>query len=412
MITRIPAGPPVKRPTKTRRSSVWKSIAALAAVAIALVSASYAEALLAPGYATWSDKTSSWLRDHGAGPVVDAYENWKYAEPPADTQPDMGAFGAPTGSPPPNEGTPGPGEALPTLPATAGQPAPTWVPGRAGPDGVPVSYTSAFQPDPSHRSIVAGVAIVRQSASAAHLVEGTTQPIPNQDTPGAIPAAGVPSLVAAFNSGFKLTDTDGGFLDNGRLARPLVDGEASMVIDDRGKIAIGAWGREVTMSSHVAAVRQNLALVVDNAAPVAGIDSNGDLRWGSAQNQLQFTERSALGITAAGDLVYVAAAKIDLRTLARALAGAGAVRGLELDIHPGTTAFNSWTQDAAGRLTPHVLLPSVHTNPDRYLDQDRRDFFYLTLRAGTPHQPWGRSDSAAVQTTSVLHADHRDQTGH
>ncbi|UUK33960.1 MULTISPECIES: hypothetical protein [Rhodococcus] len=42
----------------------------------------------------------------------------------------------------------------------------------------------------------------------------------------------MPSLVAAFNSGFKLKDIRGGFHWNGILVRPLVDGQASVVIDD------------------------------------------------------------------------------------------------------------------------------------------------------------------------------------
>src|SRR3546814_10600493 len=91
----------------------------------------------------------------------------------------------------------------------------------------------------------------------------------------------------------------------------------------------------------------------------AGVHSNADSSWGSAKNQLQYTERSALGTTANGDLVYVAASRVDLSTLAQALVDAGAVTGMELDIHTGLTEFNSWTVDHTGTLTPTTILPGV-----------------------------------------------------
>ncbi|QCB51253.1 hypothetical protein E5720_20985 [Rhodococcus sp. PAMC28707] len=387
-----------------REVKIWKMLAIAALVLLSLASVSYVRALTAPGYATWNDRTSSWIRDHGGAPALNLYENWRYASPPPDTQPDLTQHAtarALSGGSATSFGT------LPVLPTVAGSPAPTWIPGRTGADGIPVAYTALFQPDPVHRSAVAGVALVSGSATVAHIVEGKSQPVADDNTAAAVPSARIPSLVAAFNSGWKMKDIAGGYFSNGTSMQGLVDNQASAVVDDAGRLSVIDWTSGAAVNPHIVAVRQNLALIVDHGSIAAGLQSNGDNRWGSAKNQLQYTERSALGTTAHGDLVYLAASKVDLPTLAQALLDAGAVTGMELDIHGGLTEFNSWAVDHAGTLTPTAVLPTIQDKPDRYLTPDQRDFFYLTLASPTPNQPWAATDTSAttmqadVQSVSI-----------
>ena len=92
------------------------------------------------------------------------------------------------------------------------------------------------------------------------------------------------------------------------------------------------------------AVRQNLHLIVDKGRPV---DALADNNWGTTKNQVQYTWRSGLGVDAAGSLVYVAGANLNLVTLADALIQAGAVRGMQLDIHNEMVAFLSYPCGAA-----------------------------------------------------------------
>lgn len=370
-----------------REVTIWKVLGVAVLVALSLASVSYTRALLAPGYATWNDKTSSWVRDHGGAPLMNAYENWRYASPPPDTPPDPSHLTSPTAIPGGAATSLG---VLPSLPTVAGSSAPTWTPGRADLSGQPVAYTSIYQPDPAHRSTLAGVAVLSQTSTVAHLMAGTTQPDSGASSAGgnAIPSNDVPSLVAAFNSGWKMKDIAGGYYSDGTIVRDLQNGQASAVIDDTGHLSVRDWSTGDAVPRHIVAVRQNLALVVDGGSIAPGIDSNTDMRWGSPKNQLQYTERSGLGVDARGNLIYVAADKVNLQTLAQALLDAGAVTGMELDIHGGMTAFNSWAVDAAGRLGPSALLPTVQKAPDRYLAPDRRDFFYITLDSATPTQTW------------------------
>jgi len=143
----------------------------------------------------------------------------------------------------------------------------------------------------------------------------------------------IPKLVATFNSGWKMSDACGGFYLTGRSAGQLRAGQRSLVIDDTGAATVGQWARDVSMNPHLVAVRQNLALIVDHGQPVDGLAANSGQRWGSYENQHQYTWRSGVGVDAAGDLIYVAGAKLTLPTLALALVDAGVLQAMELG-HP------------------------------------------------------------------------------
>lgn len=341
---------------------------------------SYTQALTYPGNAGFQDRTVGWVRDNGGNDLVNVVENWYYTHnAPPTVLPQAGTIPDPATS---TRTVTVAG--LPTLPVHSGSSAlpgeGRWVEGRRAADGRPALYTSFILPDAQHLSVVAGVAWIRQDTMAAHLVAGTRQP----DTgpwPGnsAVPQEDVPHLLATFNSGFKAKDITGGFYLDGRSSRDLVSGEASVVIYNDGRVEIGAWNTDVRMTTDVKAVRQNLHLIVTNGQPESGLTVNSAGRWGSAQNQLQYTWRSGLGTDQNGNLIYVGGADMTLQNLADALVQAGAIRGLELDIHGGQVNFSSWMPQGQDP-TPQKLLPSMPKTADRYLAPDQRDFFYLTVR--------------------------------
>lgn len=140
---------------------------------------------------------------------------------------------------------------------------------------------------------------------------------------------------------------------------------------------VGAWGRDVSMTPRVTAVRQNLPLIVDHASPVAGLDNNVCHRFGSLKSQFEYTWRSGAGVDAQGNVIYVAGHHLTLVTLAHAMSQAGIQRGLELDIHPHVVSFDIEQHTAAG-VRPAHLLTSMDEPANRYLAADQRDFFYVT----------------------------------
>src|SRR5205085_8029339 len=118
-----------------------------------------------------------------------------------------------------------------------------------------------------------------------------------------VPVASRASLVAAFNSGFKLAGSRGGYYADGKMVRPLVNGAASLVIDSDGRPTVGTWGRDVSMAPTIASVRQNLSLIVDNGTPVAGLDTNASGLWGGTLGNKALVWRSGVGVTGDGALL-------------------------------------------------------------------------------------------------------------
>lgn len=363
--------PPAAR---RRRRTVGLALAVLL-VGVAVPTASLLQALTYPGEASTPVRLVEWVREHGGGGIVDLVENWWYARPPAAAPPAPGDL-----PPPPTAVVTGAPPALPAAaPALPGEG--QWVAGAPSGSGEPALYTTFERPDPAHRGVVAGVALLESRSTTTRLFAGTREPLAGgrPDT-ARVPDALRGSLVATFNSGFKIQDARGGFYADGHALVPLRDGAASLVVHRDGTATVAQWGRDAVARPDVVAVRQNLDLVVDGGRPAPGLAGNNDQRWGSAKNQLQYTWRSGIGTDAAGNLVYVAGDGMNLVTLAAALAQAGAVRGMQLDIHSQMVDFFSYRRSGPGPAVATRLLPTMPGRLDRYLVPDQRDFVAVTLR--------------------------------
>ncbi|MDQ6696241.1 MAG: phosphodiester glycosidase family protein [Actinomycetota bacterium] len=368
---------------------MWRRrVAVVLLVALAPVSWSYYRALSYPGSAGWEMRTVEWLRSHGAGGTVDSIEVWYYTRHHPPTS------GVPKGPLPRTltftqarlvavERTHG---RLPRLtpairPSLRGEA--VWHPGRRGPRGRPAIYTTWFRPDPAHPTLVAGELWIDPSQARLHLVAGTKDP-------GGGPWPGMAEIepgqrsttLAAFNSGFLMAGAHGGFYENGRTYKRLRRGKASVVISPNGRATVAQWGRDIGSTRGVAAVRQNLALIVDHGHPVRGLTRNTHFEWGSRQSQLEYVWRSGLGVDAQGHLIYIAGNKFTLTTLAAALVQAHAVRAMELDIHNDMVSANLFSPQPGhvGGVRAWKLLPQMPRPATRYLQPDQRDFFTVSLR--------------------------------
>jgi len=255
----------------------------------------------------------------------------------------------------------------------------------AGPkvDGIPTMYAAFLRPDPIHTSLVSGVVWMDPTLLTMRLVPGTQEPGGSGwRWFGLVPRSARKNLVAAFNSGFRLKSSLGGYYSEGRTVVPLVRGAASLVIFKDGTAAVGAWGHDVRMTHQVASVRQNLSLMVDRGRVVPAVDSNSTALWGATLGNRLYVWRSGVGVTRDGALVYAAGNGLSVATLARLLQRAGCVRAMELDINPEWTTFNFYAPD---RRSPYgvsgsKLLPDMERSADRYLITDERDFVAVLQR--------------------------------
>jgi hypothetical protein len=308
--------------------------------------------------------------------VINTLENWWYTHRHHSTLAPVPALS------PPGTSAPGAPAALAALGPNSDPGEGHWQAGPASAKGTPALYATYVRPDPTDPNVTAGIARFDQRLVATRLIAGTKEPDRRRwPEDGEVPAELLSSLVATLNSGFKMSDSQGGYFAQGDTAVPLRQGAASLVIDDTGHATVGAWGQDIQPGPHIAAVRQNLSLIVDHSRPVPGLDVNADNRWGSAKNQLQYTWRSGIGVDPAGNLYHVAGDQLTLRTLARALAAAGAVRGMELDIHPNMVHLFVYRHGPGTDMpVPTKLLANMRGPAERYLVPDLRDFVAITQR--------------------------------
>ena len=224
--------------------------------------------------------------------------------------------------------------------------------------GQPILQVAHLRADSTHPGHEAGVMWVDQHAARFELHPGWADPghLSQWDQPDLVAPSEWPSLLATFNGGFKTPELRGGFYENGHTAGALLPGLASVVIDRAGRLTLGAWDSEVSMGPNVAAVRQNLQLLIDHhrIRPRLGSDVGAD--WGSTGVGPAIW-RSGIGVTSRGDFVLVMGDSLTPQTLANLLLDAGSVRGMEMDINPTWMSAMWYTHRAASAPPqPHKLV--------------------------------------------------------
>jgi len=144
----------------------------------------------------------------------------------------------------------------------------------------------------------------------------------------AVGGAELRRLIAAFNGGFRFSTGAGRFESYGRVGAPLANGLGSIVTYTDGRTDIGTWHVGVPAPGMpVASVRQNLTLLIDRGTAAASIDCVSC--WGATVGGVVDPARSALGITAEGQLVWAGGEHLTPIQLTDALLGARVVRAVE-----------------------------------------------------------------------------------
>jgi hypothetical protein len=230
----------------------------------------------------------------------------------------------------------------------------------------------------------AGIAWMDPRLLRAQLYSGSESPGggPWKLTAPILPSA-ARTLVAAFNGGFRYC-SGGGYYSEGRLACPLGQGGASFVIYRNGDATVGAWGRDVSMSKQVIAVRQDVTLLVDGGQVVTGLNPYDISEWGYTLGGIPNVWRAGLGVTASGALVYVYGADMEVTELADLLVRARAVRAMTLDINPDWTVFVTYKPSPGAPASPAYgssLLPGTIQGPATFFDPSwARDFVTMSAR--------------------------------
>ncbi len=250
----------------------------------------------------------------------------------------------------------------------------TFAPGGKRP---PVLITS-FRPDPNYPRLVAGVAWIDHTRTSTDLYPGRLEPsvsLPSRG-PMEVPPGMRSSLVATFNSGFKLRDSGGGFAVGGHTYAPLKPGLATLIRYQNGTLDVRAWTGGRVAGANVLYARQNLPLIVNGGRPSPNLSDGPE--WGATLGNAIRVWRSSVGVDARGNLIYAAANDQTVRSLAAIMIRAGAVRAMELDINTYWTSFITYRKPGAAGAAN--LLPNMDRSPQRYLTPEDRDFLAVYIR--------------------------------
>lgn len=203
--------------------------------------------------------------------------------------------------------------------------------------------------------------------------------------PMAVPASGRSRLLATFNSGFYESDFEGGFYTHSHVYFPFRNGLATLVRYNDGTYDVISWTNGNVIPANVLMARQNLYLMVNAGVATKGAANNR--QWGWTYKGFAAVWRSAIGVDANGNLVYVTAPDQTSATFAHLLTELNLVRAMQLDINP------EWPILATYR-GPNAQSPILqNSNPNqvasRFLTTTTKDFFavFATQTVGEP-QPW------------------------
>ena len=251
----------------------------------------------------------------------------------------------------------------------------------SSPDDVLMAKT-LIRPDPQRPYATVGVLLVDKRRVDLHMVGGREDPGGDVGVhgPGVLPDADRENLLVAWNGGFKGAHGSWGMYADGQTYRPLRNGFASVAVSRDGSVRIGTWGKDFGWSDDLVAVRQNAVLLVDNCE-VSPRTNEGNDTWGFVEvNSADFiTWRSAIGLTANGDLMIAAGNSLSASTLARAMAAAGACEAMQLDINSPYVLTSLFFQQDDGTIRAAKFMDTMPDNPRRFLTTQPRDFMYLTL---------------------------------
>ena len=248
-----------------------------------------------------------------------------------------------------------------------------------------VSYRTFIAPDPARPYAFAAIIAFDLKSTRLHFLLGTEEPKSSVSIarPARIPLderkAGI--LLAAFNGGFKAEHGHFGVMVDGKTVIPPIDGLGTVGLYDDGTVRMGLLEKDIPLTDHLVAWRQNGPLVIQDGQINPLTNSADPKDWGYVVSSDTATYRSAVGISKDGRTLYfIAGPDLTLPALAKALQTAGIYQAIQLDINNYWVHFDSF-KSSGDNLMPVPLLDFMKGVDDqRFLGAYIRDYFYVTAK--------------------------------
>lgn len=259
-------------------------------------------------------------------------------------------------------------------------------------DVTPYFYRSFIRPDARRPYVRLLLIAMDPRALELRVQAGYEDPEPSTGPPGTGRLPTDPStlerVVATFNGAFKTDHGAYGMMVDRRVLLPAVPGGATVVIDERGGVGLGNWPQSPAPPPDIVSFRQNLDPLVEDGV----VNPSGRYVWGwQLAGSTVMTQRTALCLTGAGNLLYAFGDELDADSLARGLRQAGCAYAIHLDMNAGHCGFvfTDVVDQAARRFSLQKASPEMQIPADKFVSASAKDFFYVLTRDPRPALPAG-----------------------
>ena len=388
---RLAAG---ETPRQRDRRTVWAASKGLAATFVIWNLVSVGMYLSHDSGDPLQQQLAAWGRNHGLGPVIDYLEVNTYDVPPSK-EPAQDLSLAVTGEtststiPTTTPAGTGTADTGPTTTVDPGPQAPAalttfftpalngegqWsVIASAG--GHPALWATSIRPFPDAGGVVGSIVVIDQTYLRAGMFNGSEEPGGDWVRDDRVPNELYASLVAAMNGGFRFEHVKGGYVTEGRVVKPLLDGQATLAVGKDGKLALGMWGRDLKNDGSWLSIRQNLTLMVDGATSKVAEGLAAGTFWGANYGKDVYVNRSAACEMPDGRLAYMIIGLVSAEQMAQSMINIGCQKAIQLDINGTWPNFFTFEHKADGGVKPIFLDRRMGSNTYRYIKGSTKEFF-------------------------------------
>lgn len=258
------------------------------------------------------------------------------------------------------------------------------------PDLPPHLFKTLLHPDKNRSWAELFVVAMSVHDVDVHLVAGTQEPEATVEAaktalrPGVIPEELHGIVLGAFNGGFKTEHGRYGMrVGDVTLVEPRLEVCAAAAFKD-GTMAVASWERLAAREPEMIWWRQAPNCMYEDNKLHPKLEGGNAKNWGATLDGETVIRRSAIGISAAGDTLFIG---ISNHTTANAIAlgmnHAGAVTVAQLDVnfsYPKFVLFES--AQAGGKRQAVALAEGFEFSLDEFIRKSSpRDFFYITPRS-------------------------------
>ena len=238
-----------------------------------------------------------------------------------------------------------------------------------------------LKPD-AKRSGIVNIIVIDGEKANLHFVSGANEPVKGGQ--GRISREDLKKVHLAFSGGFLQEHLPSGCIDDGKILKPLLKGQGTIVITKAGKVKIGVWGVDLKIKDQPFEARQGLPLIQKGKFK-AKVEywrwtflkrAKGEKRTKPKADPATFM--TAIGITSQGNLVYAGGRQLTADGLAKAMIACGVTEAILLDMNYGN-AFCYFLSYDGKHLKTADFSDDFPKRQNKFCEQEEKDFFYVTV---------------------------------